>query len=752
MQKVIKRDGREVEFDKTKIIKSIDKAFAALGKEDESGVAEKIADSIEAMDKVLDVDEIQNLIEAKLMASKHKDVAKTYINYRYLHKMARGQYSELMNAVADKLTAKSVQNQNANVDEASFGGRMGEANTVVTKQYALEYLVSPMAKANHLNNEVYIHDLDHYAIGNHNCMSIPFDDLLKNGFNTRQTDVRPAQSINTAFQLIAVIFQLQSLQQFGGVSATHLDWTMVPYVRKSFYKHYQDICDIIPFVKCDVELTWPELTSIDGEIYSGRHWWNFMKRYITRKALKATKKELKQAVEGMYHNLNTLQSRSGCQLPFTSINYGTCTKSEGRMVIKALLDGSIKGIGNLHKTSIFPCGIFQCMTGVNRKKGDPNYDLYRLALKSTSKRLYPNYCNVDWSGNAGYDVNDPRTYFSTMGCRTANGWDVNGLGQLKDGRGNICPVTIIMPTLAMQCYESALHDIGDMCEGEIQEDLDRLATDRFMELLDKKIHEAKDMLIERFDWIASQSAASAKFMYENNVMAGYIPEEGIRSALKHGTLAIGQLGLAETLQILIGTDHTTTKGMRLAKKIEKLFKDRCAEFKKEYSLNFGVYYTPAENLCKTAMIKFKEKYGEIPNVSDKDYFTNSIHVPVYHQVDAFKKIDIESQLTGYSSAGCITYVELDGDCLHNIDAIEEIVNYAMDKDIPYFAINVPNDTCLDCGFTGEFNDTCPACGSTNIQQLRRVTGYLTGNYKTAFNSGKIAETEDRVKHTGVSIV
>jgi ribonucleoside-triphosphate reductase len=417
MQRVIKRDGREVDFDKTKIIKSIDKSFAALGQTDKNGIAEKIADSIEAMDKTLDVDEIQNLIEAKLMASKHKDVAKAYINYRYLHKMARGQYSELMNAVAEKLTAKSVQNQNANVDEASFGGRMGEANTVVTKQYALEYLVSPMAKANHLNNEVYIHDLDHYAIGNHNCMSIPFDDLLKNGFNTRQTDVRPAQSINTAFQLIAVIFQLQSLQQFGGVSATHLDWTMVPYVRKSFYKHYKDICDILPLVKNYVELDNPEEVSIEDEIYSGRHFWNFVKRYITKKALKATKKELKQAVEGMYHNLNTLQSRSGCQLPFTSINYGTCTKPEGRMVIKALLEGSIKGIGNLHKTSIFPCGIFQCMTGVNRKPGDPNYDLYKLALKSTSKRLYPNYCNVDWSGNAGYDREDPRTYFSTMGKR-----------------------------------------------------------------------------------------------------------------------------------------------------------------------------------------------------------------------------------------------------------------------------------------------------------------------------------------------
>ena len=417
MQKVIKRDGREVDFDKTKVISSIDKAFKALGQTDDSNIAEKIADSLEAMDKTLDVDEILNIIEAKLMASKHKDVAKEYINYRYLHKMARSQYHELMTAVAEKLTAKNVQNQNANVDEASFGGRIGEASDIVTKQYALEYLVSPMAKANHLNNEIYIHDLSAYATGSHNCLSIPFDDLLKNGFNTRQTDVRPAQSINTAFQLVAVIFQLQSLQQFGGVSATHLDWTMVPYVRKSFYKHYKNICDVLPFVKDKLEISNPEEVSIEDTLYSGRNFFNFVKKYISTKALKATKKELKQAVEGMYHNLNTLQSRSGNQLPFTSINYGTCTSAEGRMVIKALLEGSLKGVGKLRKTSIFPCGIFQCMKGVNRAPGDPNYDLFKLALKSTSKRLYPNYCNVDWSGNAGYDREDPRTYFSTMGKR-----------------------------------------------------------------------------------------------------------------------------------------------------------------------------------------------------------------------------------------------------------------------------------------------------------------------------------------------
>lgn len=318
-------------------------------------------------------------------------------------------------------------------------------------------------------------------------------------------------------------------------------------------------------------------------------------------------------------------------------------------------------------------------------------------------------------------------------CRTANGWDINGFKQLKDGRGNICPVTIILPTLAMEAKQSCVAENENIVE-------------RFFEILDIKINEAKDMLIERFNYIASQSPDAAKFMYENGTMEGYIPEEGIISALKHGTLALGQLGLAETLQILIDCDQTTDKGMELAKRIEQLFKTRCAEFKEEYKLNFGVYYTPAENLAYTAMSKFKKQYGVIPNVSDKDYFTNSIHVPVWANVDVFTKIDIESQLTGYSSAGCITYVELEGSIQNNLEALETIVNYAMDKDIPYFAINVPNDQCMDCGQIGEFNDKCPGCGSVNIKRLRRVTGYLTNDYKTAFNKGKQQEVEMRVKH------
>jgi ribonucleoside-triphosphate reductase len=269
-------------------------------------------------------------------------------------------------------------------------------------------------------------------------------------------------------------------------------------------------------------------------------------------------------------------------------------------------------------------------------------------------------------------------------------------------------------------------------------------------VLDKKIDQAKDMLLERFEYICSQPAASAKFMYENNTMAGYVPHEGIRSALKHGTLAIGQLGLAECLQILIGCNHTTEKGMQLAKEIEQLFAARCDAYKEFYKLNFGVYYSPAENLCYTAMKKFKEKYGVIKNVSDREYFTNSMHVPVWEKMSVIDKIDIESQLTGYSRAGCITYIELESSVKNNIDALETFVNYAMDKDIPYFAINVPNDTCLECGYTDEFNNECPMCHSKNIQQLRRVTGYLTGNYKTAFNKGKQAEVQDRVKHKNIA--
>ena len=434
---VVKRDGTQVPYDRNKIICAINKALLEVdGDICSKYISENVATSIESYFEYhtvecITVEEIQDLVEWNLINGPKPELAKAYIRYRYKREMARNNYKELMDTIGEKLSAANVQNQNANVDEYSFGGRMGEMNSAVARKYALDYIVSPMAKENHLNNMIYIHDLDSYAVGSHNCLSIPFDDLLAKGFNTRQTDVRPAQSVSTAFQLVAVIFQLQSLQQFGGVSATHLDWTMVPYVRKSFWKHFKDG---VKYFYTENDYNYLTVNLLDGldlgklpikpyiNLTVGEHEGKAASQILNfsswekayQYAFEMTEREVYQAVEAMYHNLNTLQSRSGNQLPFTSINYGTCTLPEGRMITKALLDISIKGIGKLHKTSIFPCGIFQCMKGVNREPGDPNYDLFKLALRSTAQRLYPNYANVDWSGNAGYDRNDPRTYFSTI--------------------------------------------------------------------------------------------------------------------------------------------------------------------------------------------------------------------------------------------------------------------------------------------------------------------------------------------------
>lgn len=778
--KVIKRDGTPQEYNFLKIVDAVDKAFNSVEQDVPDKFLEQLKDSVERLiiknnGDGTPIEEIQDCIQKELIKRNKYEVVESFINYRRKRQEYREQNSDLMKQVQEKLFGKNVQNQNANLDEESFGGRVGEMASVVCKDQALK-MVSKTTRRNHEKNMVYIHDLDAYVDGRHNCLTMPLDELLAKGFKTRQTDVRPAGSVNTAMQLVAVLFQLQSLQQFGGVSASHIDWSMVPYVRKSFRKHYiadwiQHLDDFYDLDLLDMNFKerkhWVENKVTDFFIQTGLKEDDFkfandkiLDKKIRQRSLDDTIKETYQAVEGMYHNLNTLQSRSGNQLPFTSINYGTCTEPEGRMVTRALLDVSMEGLGNQGVTSIFPCGIFQYMKGINDKPGTPNYDLKRLALKSTSMRIYPNYCNVDWSVNVGYDKNDPNTYVSTMGCRTYNGADINadpGVNpQRKDGRGNIAPTTIILPTLALMALRKA--------QKKEENPSETLIFDEFIKILDKKIDEAKDSLIERFNHICSQSWKSGKFMYENCTMSGYKPEEGIISALKHGTLVIGQLGLAEALQIMFHYDHTSAPGMDYAKQIEQLFKNRCAEFKQRYKLNIGVYYTPAENLCKTAMNNFKRLNPDFEqeyvtylidkdgNKVDKKYFTNSMHVPVWYDCDAFKKIDIESQLTGYSNAGCITYVELDSTCFNNIDAIEKIVDYAMEHDVPYFAINIPLNRCAKCGepIYDESLDKCPKCGCDEIIRLGRITGYLSTTIEH-FNEGKKQEFSHRVDHIGQSI-
>lgn len=424
---VIKRDGTIQMWDFSKIESAVSKAFHAVGQEVPEKFNEYLANEFKPYVKRgedLNVEQIHDIVRDLFIKKNQFGVVDSFIRWRKEREEIRESKSDLINDIHKALYATDIQNQNANVDEASFGGRIGEAARVVCKKEALRTM-RKQSRKNHENNQNYIHDLDSWAAGMHNCLSIPFDNLLKNGFTTRQTDVRGANSVNTAFQLVAVIFQLQSLQQFGGVSATHLDWTMVPYVRKSFVKHINDVRDtaneltfgIFNIKPLKLDNDFIVNTEINNKIYTGKHWYSLFKRAVHKVALRRTRKEIHQAVEGLYHNLNTLQSRSGNQLPFTSINYGTCTNMSGRMVIDELLTVSIEGLGNYHTTSIFPCSIFQYMKGINDKPGTPNYDLFRKALKSTAKRIYPNYANANWSAQTNWvdkDRNDKQEYIDNL--------------------------------------------------------------------------------------------------------------------------------------------------------------------------------------------------------------------------------------------------------------------------------------------------------------------------------------------------
>ena len=419
--KVIKRDGTPQEYSFLKIVDAVDKAFNSVNQEVPDKFLDQLKESVERLiiknnGLGTPIEEIQDCIQKELIKRNKYEVVESFIAYRKERERIRLEETDLIKQIQEKLSGSNVQNQNANLDEFSFGGRLGETSGVVAKDRALKKM-SKLGKKNHEGNMIYIHDLDHWMVGDHNCLTKPLDELLAKGFKTRQTDVRPAGSINTAMQLVAVLFQLQSLQQFGGVSASHLDWTMVPYVRKSYRKHY-----ISEWIKTLDEFYTIDILGMDYEDF--KHWienkttefylktqlknedFKFenknLNSQLRQKSLLETKKETYQAVEGMYHNLNTLQSRSGNQLPFTSINYGTCTELEGRMVTKALLEVSMEGLGNKGVTSIFPCGIFQYKKGINDKPGTPNYDLKRLALKSTSMRIYPNYANCDWSNQVNW--------------------------------------------------------------------------------------------------------------------------------------------------------------------------------------------------------------------------------------------------------------------------------------------------------------------------------------------------------------
>lgn len=733
---VIKRDGRENPFNSEKIYVAVMKAFNEREKKDGKAIPEKediakqIAKEISESSKdKMTVEEIQDIVETKLMKSSRPEVAKDYILYRDKRTVVRDRKNKLVQKVMIRAKSQINEHSNANVDEESFSGREKEASADIGKTIALEYegLSKEVAEA-HKIMLIYQHDLEKAIYGVHNCLNLYFQYIFKHGFKTRNGDVRPPKSFSTACQLVAVAFQCQSQVQFGGVGTIHLDYDLAPFVRMSFSKHFKEGLKWVEHESEEYINHVPDSIGIEDE----------EAKYHTeayKYAMEMLEKEGSQSAQGLYHNLNTLESRQGSQVPFTSINLGRDTTPEGRMVTRWMLEASIDGIGKFHLTSIFPISIFQYKVGCNANKEDVNYDLKQLALESMSKRIYPNWCNCDWS-QAHEDEDNPDTYFSTMGCRTLVGYDRHGLGYIRQGRGNNVPNTIILPKLGIE-FGTCL---GKRTEPDLK---------GFWDAFEETLKLCEKGLLERFEIMIEQSPKAAPFMYQNNTIQDAKEcKESVYNALKHNTLAIGYIGVAEMCVALFGKNHAEDKKVHeFALSVVKRINEFAAEASERNDLNFSCYATPAEGLCRTALKALREQYGVIKNVTSHEFLTNSHHVPVYQEISIYDKLRVEAPFCKYPTGGCITYVELDSTFVKNLKAVEDVIDYAFKiLDIPYLAFNFPIDSCLDCGYQGEFNDCCPICKSKNIQQLRRVTGYLTTDWHN-FNDGKQAEVQERVKNS-----
>ena len=746
---VIKRNNSLVDFDLNKIKVAISKAMKECdkyNKADLDKVVEKIDNEISDWDKeynedLIHIEDIQDIIENQLMKNGLTEVAKAYILYRDNRRKIRDEqahlYKESQDRIKEIIEMKNIENANANVDEGSFSGKNAKITSYFLKEYALNNLIDKEVAKAHREGRLYTHDLDSYCCGQHNCLFIDFQDLFDNnkGFETRNGDVRKPNDIMTFFQLVAVVFQCESQVQYGGVGANKIDYDAAPYVAITFRKTFIDaLVDLRDITEQEAKKI---VESIKDKVKLES---SYLKDYYPKEyevAKRHTIKKTMQGAESLYHNLNTLESRAGSQVPFTSINFGTDTSPEGRLVSKSLLQASINGIGKFHRTSIFPISIFKYKKGINDKKGTPNYDLKLLAIKSLSKRIYPNFCNVDISYQK--EINCPDDEFSTMGCRTTVGKDINGLGWSKGGRGNISPVTINLVDIGIK---------NGICLGE----RNKADIEGFWKDLDNMLKLSEKALLDRYEWICSQKAKSGFFLHQNGLMKNTIGrklnlEEDVRESMKHGTLAVGYIGIAETMVAMFGETQTNNdKIYDFAYKIVEKIYNFTKECTERNSLNFSCYATPAENCCKTLRNDLVRRYGVIKGVTDKKYITNSHHIPVYDETTIKDKIDKEAPFSKLATGGNIMYVELESSMINNLKAIEKMIDYAMSKDVSYFALNFPIDTCMNCGYSSEINDKCPQCGSEDIERLRRVTGYLTTDYRK-FNEGKIEEVHDRVRHS-----
>ncbi len=771
IERIIKRDGREVPFEIDKISTAIYKAAEAIGGHNR-GVAEELAkqveDYIEKEEKISTptVEHIQDVVERTLIESGHSRTAKEYILYRADRTRHREMNTRLMKIYEDLAfkAAKDndIKRENANIDGDTAMGTMLKYGSEGAKQFYEMYILDPAHAKAHREGDIHIHDLDFLTLTT-TCCQIDLDKLFTGGFSTGHGFLREPNDIASYSALACIAIQSNQNDQHGGQSIPNFDYAMAKGVIKTYQRIYrQNMARAIEIMEDaeDASALSKEIMAAateksagaipkleDGEAYMeaelqiltdkfGAESAEKIQKFAFKHAGAETDRATYQAMEAFVHNLNTMHSRAGAQIPFSSINYGMDTTPEGRMVIRNVLLATEAGLGN-GETPIFPIHIFKVKEGVNYNPGEPNYDLFKLACRVSAKRLFPNFSFIDAPYNLQYyKPGHPETEVAYMGCRTrvmANSYDPTR--EIVNGRGNLSFTSVNLPRIAILSN----HNI-----------------DFFFEQLDRKIDLVIDQLLDRFELQAQKKARNYPFLMQQGIWLdsdNLKPDDEVREVLKHGTLTMGFIGLAETLKALTGYHHGESKeAQNLGLEIVGYMRQRMDQATKKHGMNFSLIATPAEGLSGRFVRMDAEKFGKIPGVTDREYYTNSFHIPVYYDISAWDKIKLEAPYHALTNGGHISYVELDGDPTENLDAFEQVVRCMKESGIGYGSINHPVDRDPVCGYTGIIGDTCPLCGRSehdgheNFERIRRITGYLVGTVDR-FNNAKKVEVRDRVKHS-----
>ena len=733
IQTVKKRDGRTVGFNEQKICAAIRKAMLTTEEGEDNVLIQQIADRISMKGKSqMSVEEIQDMVEDELMKSSRKDVARAYIRYRNQRSVARKAKTRDIFLEIINIKNNDVTRENANMNADTPAGMMMKFSSETTKPFVDDFLLSESAKEAVRGNYIHIHDKDYYPTKSLTCVQHPLDLILKNGFQAGHGESRPAKRIETASILGCISMETVQNEMHGGQAIPAFDYYLAPFVRSSYIEEVKVLEDLTGEDYSELyEAPIDDYLNIPLNGLQGRD-------RIKQHAINKTVGRVHQAMEAFIHNMNTIHSRGGNQVVFSSINYGTDTSAEGRCIIREILKSTYEGVGN-GETAIFPIQIWKKKKGLSYLPTDRNYDLYKLACKVTARRFFPNFVNLDatYNYNENWKEDDPKRYqweVATMGCRTRV--FENRFGpKTSIGRGNLSFTTMNIVKLAIECMG-------------IENQQERI--DAFFAKLDNMLEVAAQQLHDRFEFqktaFAKQFPLLMKGLWLGSEKLG--PNDTIASVINQGTLGIGFIGLAECLIALTGKHHgESEEAQKLGLQIVTYMRDRANEFSERYQHNYSILATPAEGLAGRFTKRDRAEFGILPGITDRDYYTNSNHVPVYYHCSALHKAQVEAPYHELTRGGHIFYVEIDGDATHNPEAVMRIVDMMDKYNIGYGSVNHTRNRCMDCGYeNAEKNmDTCPKCGSTNIDRLQRITGYLVGT-TDRWNKAKLAELNDRVVH------